>query len=225
MLSPNQKRYADRIKELINEGKEVARIANRLEGRQKYFEGDDSVRLQAWLTSVGNILENVFGEESIHYKHFREVLPNNGIRYVEHSYDINPINGILVGALDDLEKGYLLGQEFVIAGDVFDSILEQAKHLNHSGYKDPAAVLNRVVIEDALKRLARRENVDDNKKATVINDELRKIGLYPQPQWRFIQAWLDIGNAAAHGNFNEYNKGDVTKMAEGIDQFLIARFQ
>jgi aspartyl aminopeptidase len=119
----------------------------------------------------------------------------------------------------------LTGQEFLIAGEVFASILEQAKELNKSGYKDPAAVLTRVVIEDALRRLARREGVDDKQKASQINDDLKGSGIYPQVQWRFIQAWLDIGNAAAHGKFGDYTEEDVVKMIEGVEQFLAAELR
>jgi hypothetical protein len=100
------------------------------------------------------------------------------------------------------------------------SILVQAKQLVQSGYKDCAAVLTRTVLEDALKRLARSEGVDESLKASAINDELKKKGKYPQSQWRFIQAWLDIGNAAAHGKFGEYNEQDVSKLVEGVEQFL-----
>ena len=108
---------------------------------------------------------------------------------------------------------------------MFDSVLEEAKHLNQSGHKDPAAVLARVVLEDALKRIARSEGVNDNQKASQINDELRKRGRYPQPQWRLIQAWLDIGNAAAHGKFNEYSDEGVQRLVEDIERFLATEFR
>ena len=42
-----------------------------------------------------------------------------------------------------------------------------------------------------------------------INDELKSAGVYAQPQWRLIQAWLDTGNAAAPGRFAEYSQEDV----------------
>lgn len=224
MLNPKNQRYADRIRELIEEGKAVARLEKPSSVGQ-YIQGDDLIKVQAWLAKVGNILKTVFGIESIHFKHFGEALPKTGVRHIQQSYQIHPVNGVLVGALDDLENGFLLGQEFIIAGEVFDSILEQAKFLNTSGYKDPAAVLARVVLENSLKRLARSENIDNNKSASVINDDLKKNSVYPQQQWRFIQAWLDIGNAAAHGKFTEYTKEEVTKMIEGIEQFLVTRFQ
>jgi hypothetical protein len=152
-------------------------------------------------------------------------MPRGGVRFVQHSYEVHPLIGLLAGASDDLEKGYLLGQEFLIAGEVFDSVLEQAKYLVTSGYKDPAAILARVVLEDALKRLARGEGIDDTPRASRINDELKAIGKCPQPQWRLIQAWLDIGNAAAHGKFDEYNKEDVVKLLEGVEGFVAGIFR
>ena len=130
MLSPKHKRYADRIRELVGEGQAVAKL-ERPSMVGPYIQ--DRVPLQAWLVKVNNILETVFGSQSPHMHHFKEFTTN--IRLVEHSYDVYPIVGILTGALDDLEKGYLLGQEFLIAGEVFDSILEQAKHLNQRGQR------------------------------------------------------------------------------------------
>jgi len=49
---------------------------------------------------------------------------------------------------------------------------------------------------------------------------LKKLEIYSQPQWRLIQAWLDIGNSAAHGNFEKYTKDDVNNMINGIEQFI-----
>jgi hypothetical protein len=86
-------------------------------------------------------------------------------------------------------------------------------------------MLVRVVVEDALKRLARGEGFNENQKASALNDELRKIGKYPQSQWRFVQGWLDTGNAAAHGKFNEYTENDITKLIEDVERFLAAEFR
>jgi len=223
MLSPKHKRYADRIRELIEKGQAVAKLERPSDVVGPFIR--DKVPLQAWLVNVNNILETAFGSQSPHMHHFQQFTKD--IRRVEHSSEVNSIVGILTGALDDLEKGYLLGQEFLIAGEVFDSVLEQAKHLNRSGHKDPAAVLARVVLEDALKRMARGEglDVDDNQSASWLNDELKRIEKYPQPQWRLIQAWLDIGNAAAHGKFNEYNEEDVEGLIKDIERFLAAEFR
>lgn len=127
--------------------------------------------------------------------------------------------------MDDLENGFLIGQEFLLAGEIFDSVLEEAKELLNAGYKDPAAILGRVVLEDSLRRLARQEQLDDTQKATKLNDDLKKAGRYNQVQWRQIQVWLDVGNNAAHGKFDQYSKEQVKEHIEGIERFIASEFK
>ena len=227
MLNPKYQRYADRLRSLIEEGEEVAKLAKPSSHNTETtpsFQDADNIQLQSWLTKVRNILQTAFGFQSHHFRHFEEILPKNGVGDIYFIYEIYPIVGVLKGALDDLENGYLLGQEFLIAAEVFDSILEQAKQLCKSGYKDPAAVLARVVLEDSLKRLARMEGFDENQKASAINDELKKRGRYSQIQWRMVQAWLDLGNAAAHGKFNDYQSEDVINLISNLENFLAKEF-
>jgi len=218
MLSPKLKRYSDRIRELIDEGQAVAKL-ERPSSVGPFIQGEDQIRVQAWAVNIRNIIQTTFGSESPQF-HQLKILTNDGVKHLEHSYDIHPIVGLLTGALSDLEKGFFIKQEFIIAGEVFDSVLEQAKYLNKAGHKDPAAILARVVLEDALKRIARSEEINVNQKASQINDELKKIERYPQSQWRLVQAWLDVGNAAAHGRFNEYDAKAVDKLLEDIERFL-----
>lgn len=227
MLNPKYQRYADRLRTLVDEAESVVRLERQYGPDESdiYIGGADKAPLHAWLGKVSNILNTVFGPQSIQVKHFVEVLPSNTLYLVEHAYQIYPIVGILKGAMDDLEQGFLTGQEFLVAGDVFDSVLEQAKHLANTGHKDPAAVLARVVLENALKRIARVEGIADTLKASALNEELKKANRYAQPQWRLIQAWLDLGNAAAHGRFNEYTADDVKNAIHGIEQFLATELQ
>jgi len=219
MLSPKYRRYADRIEALIKESQEIAALGKPREYGGFYVE--DEARLKAWLVKVKNIVEMTFGRDSPHYKQMLETTSQR----VEYASEIVTLEGLLIGALDDLQGGFLIGQEFLLAGEVFGSVLEEAKHLNQSGHKDPAAVLARVVLEDALNRIARSEEVNDNQSAARINDELRKLGRYPQPQWRLVQAWLDMGNAAAHGEFDTYSNADIQRLIEDIERFLASELR
>lgn len=224
MLNSKYQRYSERLRDLIEEGKAVAKL-ERPSSVGPYIQDEDKIQAHGWLTKTRNILSAVFGNESIQVRQFEDVLPSGGIKHVEHSYDVYPIIGVLSGALDDLEEGFLINQEFLIADEVFDSILGEAKQLARTGYKDCAAVLARTVLENSLKRLARSEKISEDLRASVINDELRKKGKYSQSQWRYVQAWLDIGNAAAHGKFNEYNSEDVSNLIGGLEKFLATEFR
>lgn len=217
-MNPIYKRYLQRLEGLITEGRQIAKL-QRGPNTQTFIGHnnlDDKTALLSWLTRVENILKNVFTDESPHFLRFLEYR-DPGVRY---SYEVHAILGILSGAKDDLEHGFLIGQEFIVAGIVFDSILEEAKFLNEKSFKDPAAVLARVVLEQTLKEIAEEIGIEADNKASVINNELRKAGRYSQPQWRQIQAWLDIGNSAAHGKFEEFTAEDVTNAIEGITKFL-----
>lgn len=215
-MDPRFSKLSDRIREVIVETDQVLSTV-----RDNDFGSwiEDKTKLNSWLIKCRNIICITFGENSTHYKELNKLL--------QGSYspeDVQAIKGLLIGALDDFNNGFITGQEFLIAGEIFDTVLEESKHLVNKHHKDAAAVLGRVVIEDCLKRIARREGIDDTFKASRINDELKKANLYSQPQWRLIQSWLDTGNAAAHGNFSEYDENDVTNMLSGIEHFFANHF-
>lgn len=218
-LPPKYQRYADCLRELIEEGQNVVKLAKQSSSGYTYIRGADLTKYQSWFAKFENVLNTVFGIQSSHFKQLEHAGENLRTYGADPRY-IYPVIGILDGALNDLENGFLLNQEFLVAADVFDSVLEQAKHLLDTGYKDPAAVLGRVVLEDSLKRLARTNGLDDTKKASVINTDLKTANIYNQPQWRQIQAWLDIGNDSAHGNFINFSDDDVKRMLDGIEAFL-----
>lgn len=219
MLNPKYRRYVNRLEQLIEESQHVAV----LEYDVRYdFKVLNIVNLNAWLIKVDNIIEMTFGTNSPHFKRLQELKDKN----IQSPHDVKGIEGLLTGALDDLKSGFLLGHEFLIAGDIFDSVLEEADHLLTAGHKDAAAVLTRVVLENALRRLAQQEEgLDDAQKASKLNDELKKNGRYGRPQWRLIQAWLDVGNSAAHGEFDEYDDTKVKSAIDGIESFISIEFQ
>lgn len=219
MLNPKHERYAKRLQQLIERGNEIVELAHSSYDDSSYFLESDKDRVQAWLANVEAALEAIMGADNTYMRHLRGLMPN-GPLFIERPSNMYPIVGLLKGALDDIENGFLLSQELLLAGDVFDDVLSQAEYLNGEGYKDPAAVLGRVVLEDALRRLARRAAIDAEQKVTAINDNLKKKQEYSQLQWRQIQVWLDIGNLAAHGKFDEYDQQAVSNMLEGIRQFL-----
>lgn len=171
MLNSKEKRFVNRLEDLICKGKEIAKTEKFNYGVQ-YFNNNDLISLNAWLTKVRNIIRNIFKIESEQYKQLQELISTD-------RYQIYAIVGLLNGAKDDIKDGFLIKQEFIIAGEVFDSLLEQAQYLNNKGHKDPAAVMARVVLEDVLKRIAREEKINSQQKASSLNNELKKIERYP----------------------------------------------
>lgn len=219
MLNPKYQRYADRMRELINKSEDIA--ANTTSNIFSNGVIADKIQLSSWLVNVEHILEIAFGRGSSHFRRFEELTRLKTV----YLFQLEPIVGVLKGALNDLEGGFLPGQELLVASEVFDTLLEQAKYLSESGNKDLAAMLARVVIEDALRRIARQEKIDDTQRVSKINDDLKRADMYPEPMRSQIQSWLATGNAAAHGKFNEYTDEQVKSMIEGIRGFLAQELQ
>ncbi len=226
MLNLKQKRYAERIQELIAEGESLANNPQLSKEGYKII-GDNAKRIE-WLSKVENIIETTFGKNSSQFRRNEEL--SSGKTHLPTQ--IHKIVGLLKAGLSDLEGGYLVSQEFLIAGEIYATVLERAKDYFYKlKDKDVAAMLGRTVLENGLKRMARQEGLEltqgtkkTAKKASILNDELKKKGRYQEPQRSLIQAWLAPGNKAAHGKFDDYDDDEVKNMLEGIEHFLESEF-
>jgi hypothetical protein len=212
VVKPRISRFSDRLEELAEEGNQIATSAASVVNNYV----PDETALHSWLVKVRNLIESVFGRSSAHFRHLEELTTKG----VSRMHEVQRVAGVVVGAKDDLDGGYLIRQEMLVAGAVFDSLLDEAKHFLGAGFDQCAAVLSRVVLEDALRRIARREGVDDSGNASAVNDRLKAEGVFTQPRWRQVQSWLDVGNAAAHGNTGDFDADLVRGVIEGLEQFL-----
>ena len=69
-MNPKYARVAERIKQLITEGSEIAKLERKHE-YETYI--DDYARLYAWFVQVDNIGRTIFGVDSAHFIHLQEV--------------------------------------------------------------------------------------------------------------------------------------------------------
>lgn len=201
-----RKSLLKRFDELINMGDDLLPFPK--ETSLDYF-----AEKQKWQTSCQHILVRTFGEESIYDENFADILNHDNWK-VHITYGI----ALMEGAKEEIEKGLLYKIEHLISADLFDSVNEQAEYLLKSGFKDVAAVLGRVVIENTLKDIAKRENIalQEKIKLSDLNQFLWKEGVYAKNIWRSIQAQIDVGNDAAHGYFDKYDAKSVENMLAWI---------
>lgn len=180
----------------------------------------DIPNFKAWATSVMNILQRIFGEDSIHFRQFDEVYRcDYGKGYAS---TLEECKALLQAASEDYKGGYLFNARGLIQAEVFDSVLEQANELLNSGYKDPACVIAGVAIETTLKELCTRNGVPHSK-LDRMNADLCKAGVYNLGMQKQVTAWAERRNKAAHGEWNDYTAADVADMIHGANR-LIAEY-
>lgn len=181
----------------------------------------DSQKAYQWATSVQNLLARVFGPTSEHYKNFTAQVS----RHLSFSYTYRA-QGILKAAKDDYDNGHLFELRRLVEAEVFDDFLEQAEHLLSAGYYQPAAVVAGCVLEDGLRKLCDRQgvNLPQKPKLDTINAELAKAGVFSKLVQKRITALADLRNKAAHGQWSDFSKDDVTEMVGAVRRLMEKHF-
>ena len=124
--------------------------------------------------------------------------------------------------------GWLNTAKGLVSAEIFADLLEMAEHLLEEGYKDPAAVVAGSVLEEHLRQLCQRSDIEMTqpgggkpKKADLLNADLVRAGVYNQLDQKQITAWLDLRNKAAHGRYGEYSKEQVALMLQSVSDFMV----
>ena len=169
-------------------------------------------------------ISNVFGKESVYYQQFKTEVRDINYYYVESAI------GILNAIKTEIESGWLISFKKLVEADVFCDFLEMAEYLLEEKYKDAAAVMIGSVLEEHLRSLCVENSVslfDESnekqipKKASRLNDDLAKKGVYNKLTQKNVTSWLDLRNNAAHGKYGEYDLDQVHFMFQGVSHFLI----
>jgi hypothetical protein len=180
----------------------------------RYFN-IDSAAFSGWATSVLNLLQRVFGEDSIHFQH----LSRDAAAVGDSECSFRGAVAVFNAAREDYEGGYLFNLQSLVKAEVFDDVLEQANALLSAGYKDPACVVAGVALETTLKDLCSRNGIT-HAKLDKMNADLAKAGLYNKGMQKQITAWADRRNSAAHGDWKAYSDADVDEMIKGVTRMI-----
>ncbi len=211
-------RIINRLDELISKADDV--LSTKRNGGKFVGTTVDGELFQYWKTAALSFLERVFGKESTHYQSFEK---NCVKSYHESSpYVVTICRGVLKGAKDDVESGYFVKVEDLVAADIFTDFLGMAEHLLENGYKDPAASLVGAVLEDGLRKISNKNEVKLKSKENIksLNDKLADKGIYNRIVQREIHTWNELRDYADHGHFDEYNSEQVSSMLTGVRRFL-----
>lgn len=195
-----------------------------LRSSSQYNDLSDKPKIdrQSLITSSIAAIHRISGENSTYSKEIIKIKQLNPYLH-KHTSDVL---GVVSSLKNDIENGYLRTLVEIIHSNVFSDFLEMAIHLNETGYKDASAVLAGSTLENHLKQLASKNGftlIDakgNAKKASNINIELTKAGVYEKLDNKNVTAWLDLRNKAAHGNYDEYNSDQVKLFIASIQDFI-----
>ena len=208
-----------RIDELIGLGNEVLSTTF----TRSYLDYVNNGKFRGFRSASLSFLECIFGARHTYYKEFTEHVNKPMPAYTEAGINI------LQAAKTEIDGGWLFTIKGIVSAEIFADFMEMAEHLLEEGYKDAAAVMIGSILEEHLRKLCEKNNIPvtvekedkiKSKKADTINHELFKAEIYNKLEMKQITTWLDLRNKAAHGNYTEYSKKQVTLMLQGAQDFM-----
>jgi len=213
----------DRLNKLIEMGEGVLATKYTEEVSIGYDENyvesldhvDDELFYQ-WTIRTMSFLNEVFGDENFYFQRFKA-----DCWKADYDHSVRG-QSILKSVKEDIEGGYLINLETLVAADIFTDFLEMAEHLVEQSYKDPAAMLVGAVLEDGLRKIAKNNNiiVKSNDDIGSLNSKLADKQIYSRLIQREVHVWNGIRNKADHAEFEEYNLDKVKEMLKGVRNFL-----
>lgn len=224
MTSKLDKKILRRLEELLQFGEKVKQTRYDRSGVGFIYAGDDGIDYELahqWGTSCLNLLSRSFGKESVYHQNFEMLFP----KFDDYSPIVQAV-GVLRAAKDDYEQELLFDTRLLIEAELFDDFLEQGAHLLESGYYQPAAVVIGSVLEDGLRKLCAKQEIElpPKPKLETMNAALAKSGTYNKLTQKRVTALADIRNRAAHGEWDEFTRADVEAMLHDVRQFMETHF-
>ena len=229
-------KYLARIDELIASGggmpmKSHSRQTsyNMLSGQSTYRHYDLASRPEfiEWRTSCIAVLDQVVPESSLLRKTV-DALDTLG----SEPEKVEFLVGFLKSVRKELESGSLDSLAMQIEAEVLSDYLDQALAVLAGGRDEPnhiaAAVIAGASLERCLRTLCEAlsppEPTKNEKGAslgmTALIESLKKRSAFNELQAKELRAWAALRNAAAHGNFSEFNRDQVDSMVGGIVRFV-----
>ncbi|GAA0473982.1 hypothetical protein [Streptomyces olivaceiscleroticus] len=135
------------------------------------------------------------------------------------------VRNVALGLRDDLVAGWVESVVELVHADTYRDYLEMAEGLLSKNYKDAAAVIAGTSLEVHVRALCVKNNVPTTvagrpKKADTMNTDLKRASVYDGLQQKEVTAWMDLRNKAAHGNYGDYDRDQVRRLIDGVENFM-----
>lgn len=190
--------------------------------KQSWYKGSmegffrDTVGYEKLITECYQLLAHIYPDGHPNIQRAIYAINNASL------HSLQQIEGILQGTKTSLEAGFLDDLTSKILLDLKGDFLIAAQELVDDRQKDPAAVLGCVVLEDSLKRLARKHRIEgmESKEMSVVANSLLAKGVIEKTTMQSISSFKALRNAALHAQWTEVSLEAVKLLLVFLPVFI-----
>ncbi|WP_068858438.1 DUF4145 domain-containing protein [Perlucidibaca aquatica] len=209
-----QKEILQRIEELVARGRQVLSRAG-----DKYWVGD-VIAAQAWMSSAANAIVQIAPPGSFYQEELARLvkLPDvNGIQ----TEVLRKVLGVLVSIEEEAKSGLLAKIEYQIYATAFDDFLDHASHFHRGGKVKESAILASSVLEDVVKRIARKHGIEvEGKTLEPLIDDLTKANVLTPVKAKRVKSFAGVRNHALHAEWDKLDLRDIGSAIDGVRELL-----
>jgi len=207
----------ERLNALIEQGERIRSFQfPEREGVLYQLGTSNRARLREWKDSCLGLIGDAAGEDSELFRAFPFERPDH-MQDTFHEAMDHYLS--ILRMLRDISEE--LGAKDFTRGDGSASIVHGARRLLEAGHKDAAAIYCRVALEVSLRSLCVRGGVgfEEGDSINKMAKGLREASVIGQDEWRAIQRWATLVNAAAYQRFSQVKPEKVRDMVDWLGHF------
>lgn len=211
-----QKHVLNRIEELITRGDATVRSQQKGD-----FWMRDIVAAQSWMTSAANAIQQVAPTGSFFREEIERLMANDQLKGGIPETVVQKVLGVLQSVHLEAKAGLLVKLEDQVVATAFDDFLDHARDHHKSGKLKEAAVLASAVLEDTIKRIAVKNQVDPKGfSLDPLIDELAKRNVFSPVKAKRIKSFAGVRNHALHAEWDKLDLKDVGAQIAGVRELL-----
>lgn len=176
---------------------------------------------RSWLTSAVNLIHYVSPSGAPLAQECDRLMEDDHLKQGVPSDVLVLMLGLLRGAKDDWEHGFLGRIEYIVAGATFDDFLDHAAEYRRGNKKIEASVLASAVLEDTVKKIAQKNGLETSGKTLdPLIDELVKANIFTPVKGKRVKAYAGVRNNALHAEWDKFDISDVGQLIEGTRELI-----
>lgn len=205
-----------RIDELISRGNTVARSQSSNDYWMK-----DVVEAQSWFSSAANAIHQVVPPGSFYMAELQRIVEHEELKNGFPISSVQKVLGLLQSVQLEAQAGLLVKLEDQVVASAFDDFLDHATQYHKAGKVNEAAVLASAVLEDTIKRIARKSEIAvGGMSLEPLIDELTKRSVFTQVKAKRLKSYAAVRNHALHAEWEKLDIRDVGAQLSGLRELL-----
>jgi len=173
------------------------------------------------MASAANAIVQVAPAGSFFREELQRLMANNQLKGGIPEGKLQKVSGVLQSAHLEAKAGLLVRLEDQVVATAFDDFLDHAAEDHKSGKIKEATVLSSAVLENTIKRIATKNQVDPTGfSLEPLIDELAKRTVFSPVKTKRIKSFAGVRNHALHEEWDKLDLKDVGAQIAGVHELL-----